>query len=159
MRRPSIPLLTVLLLGAAAGGVAQETGDRVPASEMQELERRVEDFFEQYADAAVGPQKALRDLLAASPLNSRTEARDKLIDQVGKLESLYGKAAEHEVVTRRSFGRDLVLLRCVLKAERFPIVWHFYFYRAPETMPMSLLPRQWSLVEIRFDTNLEALAR
>ena len=46
-----------------------------------------------------------------------------------------------------------------VQAEQFPIVWHFYFYRAPASGMTMSSNRPWKLIEIRFDTNLEVLDR
>lgn len=159
MRFFAAALMIVVLLAALRGARAQETTVSASAQEVKQLEDRVDTFFEDYTDAATGPESALRDLLATSPFKDRAEARDKLIEQVKKLESLYGKATEHEVIVRRSLGRDLVVFRCLLKAERFPIVWHFYYYRPPAANAMAIVNREWTLIEIRFDTNLDGLDR
>ena len=55
----------------------------------------------------------------------------------------------HDAASVKTIGNDLVILRYLYKAERFPVVWHFYYYRPASsgTAPKG----DWNLIEIRFE--------
>ena len=71
----------------------------------------------------------------------------KLVDAASKLPDQYGAFVAAEQVRRKQVGNDLVLLTYLYKAERYPVVWRFAFYR----------PRpsdKWTVVSLRFDSKL-----
>lgn len=138
---------------------AQETRRSASSEDLRELEERAGDFLRDFR-GTTGPERALRSFVEDSALADRDADVDKLVNQATRLESQYGKLLGHELVgPARSLGEDLVAVRYLLKAEDFPIVWHFYFYRAPSNSTTMLGSRPWKLIEIRFDTNLESLDR
>lgn len=55
--------------------------------------------------------------------------------------SVYGKALEAELIREEPVGNSLVRLVYLLKSEKAPTVWEFYFYR-----PKS----DWFLINILF---------
>lgn len=149
-----------LSLAVATFPVAgQETRRSASSDDLRELEERAGDFLRDFR-GTTGAERALRSFVEDSTLAERDADVDKLVSQATKLESQYGKLLGHELIgPARSLGEDLVAVRYLLKAEEFPIVWHFYFYRAPTNSATMLGSRPWKLIEIRFDTNLESLER
>ena len=145
----------VTLLGAVGLTAAQEPRSREQQTEVDKLQSGIEDFFKSFNDSAVGPEPAFRTLVGNGPLKGKTEELTGLIDKASKLEGRYGRYTGHDVASVKTVGSDMAILRYLYKGERFPVVWHFYYYRAGN----GTTPREWNLIEIRFDTNLDGLDR
>lgn len=47
--------------------------------------------------------------------------------------SLYGKILGYEFIKEEKFGSSVVRLVYVLKSEKAPIIWEFYFYKPKES--------------------------
>jgi hypothetical protein len=60
-----------------------------------------------------------------------------------------GKLLGYEFIKQQKYGDCLVRLVYVLKSERVPFTWEFYFYKASS---------DWSLVNIRLSDEYELLA-
>lgn len=144
------------LLLASLPASAQESLDSDARREVALLQTKVEDFFVALTDKSTGPATAVRSLVADGPLKLRTEEVAKLIDQASRLEQRYGVYTGSESVTAKAVGSDLILLRYLYKAEKFPVVWEFTFYR---TEIGTGLKRDWALIALKFDTQLEAILR
>jgi hypothetical protein len=133
---------------------------QVPGSESEQeiatLQTRVELFFRNLTNSAIGPETAVRDIVAKGPLKDRNDDINKLIEQAAVLDQRYGAYTGHEAVSARPVGKDLVFLRYLYKGEKFPVVWHFTFYRAGAN---GALNREWQLISLRFDSKVEALDR
>ena len=143
-----------LAVSLAPFAAAQERTPQQQA-EVDKLQAGVEDFFKGFNNPTIGPEQAFTALLGKGPLKNKTEELTGLIDKAGKLEMRYGRYAGHDVASVKTVGNDLVILRYLYKGERFPVVWHFYYYRPSSgAMPSS---KDWNLIEIRFDTNLDGL--
>lgn len=157
LRHQAILLGTSLaLLLPPPAAPAQEALDSEARREVAGLQTKVEGFFADLTDKATGPATAVRGLVADGPLKLRTEEVAKLIDQASRLEQRYGAYTGNESVAAKAVGGDLVFLRYLYKAEKFPVVWEFTYYR---TETATGLKRDWTLIALKFDTQLEALAR
>jgi hypothetical protein len=124
--------------------------------EVEKLQSGIDDFFKGLNSSTIGAEQAFSTLIGKGPLKGKPELAG-LIDKAGKLEVNYGRYTGHDVASVKTVGNDLVILRCLYKGERFPTVWHFYFYRPANGV--ALTPKDWNLIEIRFDTNLDGLDR
>ena len=113
-------VLSVLTLAQVAALQGQESDE-----EVQVLQNRIEDFFQNLNDEESEPQKAFTDLLAGGPL-AGGELK-KLIDGVADLEKKYGEYLESERIAAKRVGRDLVLLRYLYKTRTYPIAWYFTY--------------------------------
>jgi len=155
-----IPLLGVLILGLAAAVAAEEPLSDEMQSEVTALKTKVDLFFRQLSDKTNGPEAAAREaiagIVASGPLKDRSDEIAKLTEQTATLSQRYGDYTGHEAAGARAVGNDLLFLRYLYKGERFPVVWHFTFYRTTTT---AGLKREWSLISLRFDTKLEMLER
>jgi hypothetical protein len=158
MRRLAIFAIAVAWLATCRPASAQVSRDLVSEEELEILTERVDTFFKSFRSTATGPKQALRDFVGGSPLEAREEEMTKLVENAERLKVTYGEVSGHEPVAQKNFGKDLVVLKYLLKAEKFPIVWHFYFYRGGNN-GMLISGRQWKLIELRFDTDLKALER
>lgn len=95
---------------------------------------------------AADPQDAFKKLLAGSKL-AKSEEMDKLIVAAANLPEKYGTFVAAEQLRKQQVGEDLVLLTYLYKAESFPVVWRFAFYRPRPSA-------SWSVVSLRFDSKL-----
>jgi hypothetical protein len=135
-----------LMLSCPAVLVAQE--DPLP-----DLQKRVDTFFLAFSTPGADPKTAFGDLLAGGPLEKSEDVK-KLVDEVRKFDERFGLFVEAEQISARRVGKDLVLLKYLYKGQKFPVVWHFVYYRVPNKLGPS---RPWSIISVRFDTRLEML--
>ena len=49
----------------------------------------------------------------------------------------YGKTQGHEFLAQKKLGSALVYLVYLERAERHPLIWHFYFYQSPQGWVLS----------------------
>ncbi len=63
---------------------------------------------------------------------------------------LYGKPLGYELVREQRFGNSVVRLLYLLKSEKGPIVWDFYFYK-----PMD----SWVLASVDYSVQLQRLVQ
>lgn len=137
VRTAAAALLAALAPLVAAPAAAQDDPD------VNELSRRVSVFLREVGE---DPEQAFEDLLANSEL-AESEEIDRLTAAAAQHPQKYGNFVTAERVAARKVGRDLVLLTFLYKAERFPLVWRFAFYRPRESAP-------WAVVSLRFDSKL-----
>ena len=93
------------------------------------------------------------DILADGPLAGRTEAIDRLVARFEEIQKDSGKYSMAESILEKRVGTDLILLKFLYKAENYPVVWYFTFYRRPSDKT------KWIVISLRFDTRLEQLER
>ena len=155
--RNRLLLVTLILAGLVTGLPAQERTPQQQA-EVEKLQGGIEDFFKAFNNPTIGPELAFSTLVGKGPLKGKSEELTGLIDKAVKLEGRYGRYTGHDVASVKTVGSDLVILRYLYKGERFPVVWHFYYYR-PGNGAMPSSKGEWNLIEIRFDTNLDGLER
>jgi hypothetical protein len=149
-----LPLLFLVLVGFVPLVTAQERTAQQQA-EVKELQGGIDDFFKGLSNPLVGPEQAFATLVGKGPLKGKEEL-PKLVAKAGKLDDSYGRYTGHDVASIKTVGNDLVMLRYLYKSERFPVVWHFYYYRTGNGA-MTMTKGEWYLIEIRFDTNLDGL--
>jgi hypothetical protein len=144
-----------IVLGTLKASAQEQLTDEMQ-TEVTVLQGRAELFFRQLSDKTIGPERAVREIVGSGPLKDRNEEISKLIEQALLLDQRFGAYTGQEQVGIRAVGSDLVFLRYLYKGERFPVVWHFAFYRTPIA---NGLKRDWSLISLRFDTKIEVLER
>jgi hypothetical protein len=133
---------------------AQGTSD----PEIEVLDRKVKQFLEGVSmDEA---QAAYQQLLSGSQFAKQTEAVKALVDKTRELKAKYGDFRGFEQIAAKRIGKDVVVLKYLYQCEQFPVAWHVTFYRTP---PRGDVPAEegntWRVIILRFDTDLEALAR
>ena len=142
-----ILLLSALIAHIPAG--AQSTALSTDPS--KELDDRVRLFFNDLlADDA---SKAFSDLLRSSATSEPVAGMKSKLEDV---KDQFGPLRKYERVNVKSIGEDLVVVRYLLKCERHPVLWTFTFYRRP-TETSSLTASSWSVIGLRFDSNLDPL--
>ena len=158
---PAIHLFVIALFSCSYSPASAEEplSDELQA-EAAGLKSKVDLFFRQLSDNTKGSERAARDamegIVGSGPLKDRSDDISRLIEQAAMLPQRYGDYTGHEAVGAKAIGNDLLFLRYLYKGERFPVVWHFAFYRT--TTPAGL-KREWSLISLRFDTKIETLER
>lgn len=140
--------LTLAFLSVSNSVRAQD--DPLPA-----LQKRIDTFFLALTADGAEPKAAFDELLAGSPLEKSDDVK-KLVDEVRKFDDRYGDFLEAEQVSSKRVGKDLVLIKYLYKGQKFPVVWHFAFYRAPAKAAPA---RPWAVILLRFDTRVEQLGQ
>ena len=150
------PLLAALLVGAALVGLATISRSQDDAK-IEPIKRRVNDFFRQLAKEK-DPEIAFDRLLEGGPLERHPRIK-VLVEKVTNFDSKYGVFSAAVPIAERTVGPDqqVVLLKYLYEAQEYPVVWHFTFYRQPASRLGDT--RKWVAVGVRFDTDLEALAK
>jgi hypothetical protein len=93
--------------------------------------------------------KAFKQLFVDSKIPaSKPQAVDMLIRQTNSGLPMYGKNLGFELISEDKFGSSVVKLVYLLKFERHPIVWEFFFYK-----PYS----KWFLANVRYNDQLNTL--
>jgi hypothetical protein len=152
------PIILAIVFTVASAAIAQERTPQQQA-EVEKLQTGIEDFFKAFNNPMAGPEQAFNVLVGKGPLKDKDKSEDltSLIAKASKLETRYGRYTGHDFASAKMVGNDLVILRYLYKGERFPVIWHFYYYRPGNGT--SLTAKDWNLIEIRFDTNLDGLDR
>jgi len=144
-----------LLAGTLATTAQQSAPDDVVITA---LDSRAGRFLE--AVSLGDTERAYADLLAGGRLSQQKEAVATLVEKTSQLRTLYGKYQSFERIATERVGKDLVLMTFLYKSADFPVVWHFAFYHGAATTSESLPQTDgWRAIEVRFDTNLEALGQ
>lgn len=109
----------------------------------------VEEFFGTVKAARVA--EAYDALLTGSGIPAMTpQAVEVLKTQTASALPMFGKIIGFEKVREEQFGTSIVRLVYVLKCEKAPTVWEFYFYK-----PQA----NWFLANILFNDQFQLLAR
>lgn len=143
-----------LLMAIAWGAVGPvKTATAQEDAEIVELSRRVKGFLAGIAQPET-VNRSFQDLLAGGPLAAE-ESVQKLTGRVQKFGQRFGAFLEAEQIAAKRVGQDLVLMRFLYKAERFPVVWHVAFYRPVKGNREDAV---WTVIRVSFDTDLRLLA-
>jgi hypothetical protein len=155
-----IGLFALLALGQPSLAHAQNNAqdDAVVSA----LTSQLSNFFTSVSAGDV--KEAYEALLTDSQLakRDRQEQLTALIKKTNDLSTSYGPFRSFERITAKRVGTDLVIFKYLYKCENFPIVWHVVYYRdlrESRTSEASDAYNNWRVISIRFDTDLESLAR
>jgi len=124
------------------------------AAVLATLDAEVKRFLDTVAAGDV--DAALRELMTDSNLSPDSDDVRALATKAAALETNYGMFRGLEKIDSRRVATDLVVMKYLYKCERFPVVWYFTFYRSAAAGAAN---GQWAIVTIRFDAELEALAK
>ena len=144
-----IPLVLTVAAGLATVSFSQN------AESTDSIKRSVDEFFS-VLGIDQNAQQAFERLLGRSPL-ARHPSIQEMVTKVEGFDDKYGTYVKHAVVLERTLGaeRNAVFLKYLYLSENYPGVWHFTFYRRPSRTGEN---RDWVLIGVRFDTDLETLA-
>lgn len=91
--------------------------------------------------------EAYTNFLKHSPLLTKKEQFQRLVDQTKRAFQLYGNAQGYERVDDEYITESLVRLRYITIHDDLPIRWIFTFYKSPK--------RGWIIINMRFDDEAE----
>lgn len=152
-----LTLLGIVLLGFGSVSAQSSTPLAPEDADLASLDTRARDFLHRIAQGQT--TEAFRDLLAGTTWLD--EAKDRLASlssKAAELRATYGDCQDVERVEAHKIGTRLVVLRYLYLCERFPVVWHFIFYRPPQRHNAgSPSASSWQVIGVRFDTDLERL--
>jgi hypothetical protein len=140
MKVMKIAGLCVVMLGLCLG-VAQL--NKKPAYQVH-----AEEFFIKLMDARVNA--AFDELLAGSPIKDKGNTVKNLVDKTSDALIAFGKPIAVEFIKQQTYGDSIVRLVYILKYERAPLAWEFYFY---QPTPKA----NWSLINLRFNDDPDLL--
>ena len=107
----------------------------------------VEEFFTQVKAGKVGP--AFDTLLAGSGIPAmKPQGVETLKTQTASGLPILGKILGFEKLREETFGTSIVRLVYVLKSEKAPTIWEFYFYK-PQ--------KNWFLANVLFNDQFQLL--
>ncbi len=154
-------LISFFLVGAMIGRVewTKNASAQVAAeNELGLLHGRIRSFFENLTETGKGPKKALEEILKNSPLGADEKLTGELADKMKDINSRYGACVSFEEVGTKSVGNDLIIIRYLYKCENYPVIWYFTFYR-PRPKTADTVARNWTLIGLRYDSNLDIALR
>ncbi|MDR1484771.1 MAG: hypothetical protein LBT09_08110 [Planctomycetaceae bacterium] len=126
----------------------------------KELDDRIKLFFD---DIIANPTNAAAfdSILATGTLTGGSNLIDTSIAEMKtKLDDVktrFGNFKDYEKIDAKPIGKDLVIIRYLLKCELYPVVWTFTFYRRSNPASVLAATTQWQTIGLRFDTNLDIL--
>ena len=129
----------------------------------EQLDRRVESFFRDLEQSTVQSNTAFEELFRDGSTSSRTtsEAVENMSKKFAELNSSeIGRLHSAEKIGTKTVGKDVILLKYLSKHDNAPVVWTFTFYRPPRIGSPSMTSMSntnWSVILVRFDTNLEGI--
>ena len=112
-----------------------------------DYENAVEDFLETIIKGDV--DNAYDNLLKGTLLADRVESVQLQKQQTAQLFDSYGKMLGFEQTKKQQYGQSLVRLVYILKCEKMPVVWEFYYYKASN---------KWQLISLKSRDRLDMLA-
>ena len=110
-------------------------------------EKATEKFLSDIVNGEV--DKAYNELLSGTMLAARADAIELQKQQTSQLFDAYGKLLGSELVKKQPFGKSLVRLVYIMKCEKMPLVWEFYYYKAD---------KQWQLISLKSRDTFDMLA-
>ncbi|MDR2704496.1 MAG: hypothetical protein LBC02_01840 [Planctomycetaceae bacterium] len=135
---PSVPLRPV--------GAQPVTGESY-----KELDDKIRIFFDQLIIG--NTTNAFENLLLQSPFASSSAPAAEIRTKLDETKKHVGEFHAYELYQVKPVGKDIVLIRCILKCEFYPVIWTFTYYRKPSLQGST--GTSWQLIELRFDSNLD----
>jgi hypothetical protein len=110
------------------------------------IQERVGHFFERLQKAEVQP--AIEDIIQGGMISQNSEQVQNLINQINNAINIYGSIRASDYVSSKTLGDSLCKAVYLSKHVNYPLRWTFIFYKNE---------KDWVLVNIEFDDNVEAL--
>ncbi len=168
--RPASPALLAAALaiflsaGPCADFAAAQTTDATTEEIIAAADARVRTFLENLAAKQTAADKSAVEqtyetLLKGGPLAGKKQAIETLVARSAELESRYGAFRAAERIEAKRIGTDVLLVKYLYKCDNFPVVWYVTFYRdqRPASGITATTARNWSVIAVRFDTEIELL--
>ena len=133
--------------------VEAQTG--ATGADVEALRASIGNFFENVSDPNQGPRKAFDELTKNTTLGDNETLLAGLSDNLKLVTANFGPYIAYEPVGAKALGSDLIEFRYLYKCQNHPIVWRFTYYRPrPNAADPTSVP--WTLIGVRFDSNLNA---
>jgi hypothetical protein len=149
-------LLLVLFLSVLPSVPLRPAGAQpVMGDSSKELYKELDDKIRIFFDQLIGGNttNAFDNLLSQSPLGSSSAPATEMRTKLDETKKHVGEFHASEFYEVKPIGKDIVLIRHILKCEYYPVMWTFTFYRKPSLQGSMETP--WQLIELRFDSNLD----
>ncbi len=153
-------LLAVALVASAMNGAAIAQTDETTTEEIvAAADTRAKTFLDNLSSKQATVEQTYETLLKGGPLAGKKQAIESLVMRSGELETRYGKFRASERIEAKRIGADVLILKYLYKCDNFPVVWYFTFYRdqRPASPAATTTTRTWSVIAVRFDTEIELL--
>lgn len=119
------------------------------AAESPTPKMKAELFFKRVEAGEI--DKAYNRLFAGSSIPvDKPQAVTLLKQQTRTALPIYGKIINHEFLFKEKVGNAIMRLVYILKSEKHPTVWEFYFYKPKST---------WFLSNVQFNDQFKSLAK
>jgi hypothetical protein len=159
-RAASVALAAILSFGTgfcdfAAAQSTETTTEEIVAA----ADARAKAFLDNLSSKQTTVEQTYETLLKGGPLASKKQAIETLVTRSAELETKYGKFRAAERIEAKRIGSDVLILKYLYKCDNFPVVWYFTFYRdqRPASAAATTTTRTWSVIAVRFDTEIELL--
>lgn len=140
----------------APSSVEAQTG--AIGADVETLRASIGNFFENLSDPNQGPRKAFDELTKNTTLAENETLLSELSDNVKAIAANFGSYVAYEPVGVKTVGSDLIEFRYLYKCQNHPVVWRFIYYR-PRPNAGDSTSASWTLIGVRFDSNLDAAFR
>jgi hypothetical protein len=110
------------------------------------ITKSITTFFKILQESPV--EKAYDSILEGSPIASKSQDVQNLINQTKNGFSLYGPFRSFEFISGSYAGTSIIRVSYITKNDRFPIRWQFTYYKPEQT---------WNLIHIEFDDKIGSL--
>jgi hypothetical protein len=160
LRRALPSLLTAFFLcGQLSSTAAAQATDATTEEIIAAADARVRTFLEGLTSNQAAVEQSYETLLKGGPLAGKKQATETLVARSAELESRYGTFRAAERVEAKRIGTDVLLVKYLYKCDNYPVVWYFTFYRdqRPANGIATTSTRTWSVITVRFDTEIELL--
>jgi hypothetical protein len=137
----NIKIITVVVLGLALCGAA------VP--EKSDCQKKAEIFLAGVLKGEI--DKSYDEILPEWLKEVKPQEVQMLKAQTKTAVNIYGNLLDYEFIKQQRYGDCIVRIVYVLKSERMPFTWEFYFYKAKKVS-------NWELVNIKFSDEYDILA-
>lgn len=135
MRKALASITTIILILCASVALAKEP------------QQFTEEFFKEVKSGNIN--NAYDDLFKGSGIPQvKPQAVDVLKSQTTSLLSFFGAILDYEKIREENIGSSLVRFVYILKHEKAPTIWQFYFYRPKDN---------WFLVNVTFNDQFKNL--
>jgi len=94
-------------------------------------------------------EKSYDELFLGTVIADKTEAILLLKEQTKTMLTVYGEAKTYEFIKQQDYGKSLVRLVYIVKCERIPLIYEFYYYRVVSA---------WNLVNVQVRDQYDLLA-
>lgn len=117
------------------------------AAEKPVYQTSIETFFTTLINGQV--DAAYTKFLKGSLIEEKGEDVKNLKEQTSIGLNIYGKPLGFELLKQENYAASIVRMVYVLKCEKHPLIWEFYFYK-----PKS----EWTLIRVLFNDRFDLLA-